>query len=50
MRLLIAEDDTKLLKATPHKACAKDAQSDFSSDCIEMTQECYRISRSFCAR
>jgi hypothetical protein len=25
-------------QATPHKDCAEDAQSDFSSDCIEISQ------------
>ena len=25
-------------KAIPHKACAEDALSDFSSDCIEIPQ------------
>ena len=25
-------------EATPHKDCAADAQSDFSSDCIKITQ------------
>ena len=26
------------IKAIPHKACAEDALSDFSSDCIEIPQ------------
>ena len=34
--MLECEDD---IKATPHKDCTKDAQSDFSSDCIENSQE-----------
>ena len=37
-------------KATPHKACAEDAVTDFSSDCIEIPQAYYRMSRDFCAR
>ena len=37
------------VKAIPHRDCAADAQSDFSSDCTETTQEYCRISRSFCA-
>jgi hypothetical protein len=28
-----------ILKATPHKDCATDAKSDFSSDCTMTTQE-----------
>ena len=40
----------KSFKAIPHRDCASDAQSDFSSDCTETTQEYHRISRSFCAR
>ena len=34
----------------PHRACAEDALSDFSSDCIEIPQAYYRMSRDFCAR
>ena len=35
-------------KATPHKDCVVDVPTDFSSDCIETTQEYWRIARSFC--
>ena len=38
------------VKAIPHRACAEDALSDFSSDCIEIPQAYYRMSRDFCAR
>jgi len=27
-----------LIKATPHRTCAEDAPTDFSSDCIEIPQ------------
>ena len=37
-----------ILKATPHKYCASDAQSDSSSDCIKISQACCRLSRNFC--
>ena len=37
-------------KATPHRAGGADAQSDFSSDCIEMTPLGWRPARNFCAR
>ena len=37
-RLLGTDDDNIAFKATPHKDCAADAQSDFSSDCIKITQ------------
>ena len=37
-------------KAIPHRACAEDALSDFSSDRIEIPQAYYRMSRDFCAR
>ena len=37
-----------IYKATPHKDCAEDVQSIFSSDCTKATQEYCRISRSFC--
>ena len=43
------KDGTEI-KAIPHKACAEDALSDFSSDCIEIPQAYYRMSRDFCAR
>ena len=36
------------LKATPHDHCVSDAQSDFSSDCIENSQAYYRMARIFC--
>ena len=36
-------------KATPHKACDEDGPTDFSSDCIEIPQAYYRMSRNFCA-
>ena len=39
-----------MIKAIPHRACAEDALSDFSSDCIEIPQAYYRMSRNFCAR
>ena len=39
--------NNKNVKATPHKACAKDAPTDFSSDCIEIPQAYYRMSRDF---
>ena len=29
----------KVFKAIPHNHCAQDAQSDFSSDCLNSTQE-----------
>ena len=31
-----------------HKECVVDVPTDFSSDCIETTQEYWRIARSFC--
>ncbi len=37
-------------KATPHRDCAKDAPTDFSSDCIEILQAYCRMSRDLCAR
>ena len=37
-------------KATPHKTCAEYAPTDFSSDCIEISQAYWRMSRNFCAR
>ena len=43
-------DSLKRLKAAPHKDCAGNAQSDFSSDCIEISQAYLRMSRDFCAR
>jgi len=36
--------------ATPHKTCAEYAPTDFSSDCIEISQAYWRMSRDFCAR
>ena len=36
------------IKATPHKDCAADAQSDFLSDCIKNLQAGCRLSRIFC--
>ena len=41
-------DLRSLFKATPHKDCVVDVPTDFSSDCIETTQEYWRIARSFC--
>ena len=38
------------LKATSHRAGGADAQSDFLSDCIEMTPLGWRPARNFCAR
>ena len=38
------------VKAAPHKDCAEDAPTDFSSDCIEISQAYLRMSRDFCAR
>ena len=29
-------DSASMIKAIPHRACAEDALSDFSSDCIEI--------------
>ena len=40
----------RTVKAIPHRACAEDALSDFSSDCIEIPQAYYRMLRDFCAR
>ena len=37
-------------RATPHKACAEDTPSDFSSDCIEISQAGCRLSRNSCAK
>ncbi len=34
----LREELSNTFKATPHKDCASDAQSDFSSDCIKITQ------------
>ena len=48
--LLIFGNRADILKAIPHRACAEDALSDFSSDCIEIPQAYYRMSRDFCAR
>lgn len=42
-------DLRSLFKAIPHKECVVDVPTDFSSDCIETTQEYWRISRDFCA-
>jgi hypothetical protein len=39
-----------VFKAAPHKDCAEDAPTDFSSDCIEISQAYLRMSRNFCAR
>ena len=39
-----------IVKATPHRDCAKDAPTDFSSDCIEILQAYCRMSRDLCAR
>ena len=39
-----------IIKATPHRAGGADTQSDFSSDCIEMTPLGWRPARNFCAR
>ncbi len=39
-----------VLGATPHKDCAADVQSDFSSDCIEILKAYCRMLRNFCAR
>ena len=39
-----------IIKAAPHKDCAEDAPTDFSSDCIEISQAYLRMSRDFCAR
>ena len=41
---------TPLLKATPHNDCVQIAPSDFSSACINPTQEYRRILRRICAR
>ena len=41
-------DLRSLFKAIPHKDCVVDVPTDFSSDCIETTQEYWRIARSFC--
>ena len=41
-------DLRSLFKAIPHKECVVDVPTDFSSDCIETTQEYWRIARSFC--
>ena len=43
-------NDTEKARAIPHKDCAEDAPSDFSSDCIEIPQAYCRMSRNFCAR
>ena len=37
-----------LFKAIRYKECVVDVPTDFSSDCIETTQEYWRIARSFC--
>ena len=34
-----------IVKATPHNHCASDAQSDFSSDCLNSTPPCWRKAR-----
>ena len=41
-------DLRSLFKAIPHKECVVDVPTDSSSDCIETTQEYWRIARSFC--
>ena len=33
-------DAETVVKDTPHKDCVQDAQSDFSSDCLNSTQAC----------
>ena len=40
----------QVFKAIPHRACAEDALSDFSSSCIEIPQAYYRMSRDFYTR
>jgi hypothetical protein len=40
----------QFFKATPHKDCCAGAQQDFSSDCIEISQAYFRMSRDFCAK
>ena len=37
-------------KAIPHKACAEDALSDFSSDCIEIPQAYWSVGQPLCQR
>ena len=37
----------EFIKTTPHKDCTAETQSDFSSECIKMTQQYCRIERSF---
>ena len=46
--LYSVEKNINLFKATPHKDCAADAQSDFLSDCIKNLQAGCRLSRIFC--
>ena len=51
LSLLEVDDmhDLRLLfKEIPYKECVVDVPTDFSSDCIETTQEYWRIARSFC--
>ena len=38
----------RYFKATPHKDCTTETQSDFSSDCTGISQAYYRMSRDFC--
>ena len=37
-----------LSRATPHKDCAAETQSDFLSDCTEILQAYCRMTRNFC--
>ncbi len=48
--LVLMMDISAVFKATPHRACAEDAQTDFLSDCIEIPQAYLRMSRNYCAR
>ena len=50
LRLLLFHTICDIIKVIPHRACAEDALSDFSSDRIEIPQAYYRMSRDFCAR
>ena len=37
-------------KATPHRTCAEDAPTDFSSDCIEIPQAYWSVGQPLCQR
>ena len=38
------------IKATPHRTCAEDAPTDFSSDCIEIPQAYWSVGQPLCQR